>query len=143
MPALHPVLFALAPILFVYSYNSAKVPISPSELLLPGAVALAVTGVLWLGLGLALRSTRRSALVVSLLLVLFFLYGHVANALGPRRIQTWELLAIWLLVLAVGTWGAVRARGSLSGITAFLNLASAVILVMNLAPLALHASRVT
>jgi hypothetical protein len=142
-PVLHPIFFALAPILFVYSYNSAKVPISPSELLLPCAVTLAVTGVLWLLLGLALRGARRSALIVSLLLVLFFLYGHVANALGPRRIQTWELLAVWLLVLAVGSWGAVRARGSLSGSTAFLNLASAVILVMNLAPLARHAPRIT
>jgi hypothetical protein len=141
--ALHPILLAVSPIIFVYSYNSAKVPISPHELVLPIAVSLAATAVLWLALGLLLWSSLRAALIVSLLLVLFFLYGHVANALGPKRIQTWELLAIWLLVLAVGSWGAVRARGSLSGITAFLNLTSAVILVMNLAPLALHASRIT
>ena len=95
-------------------------------------MTLAATAVLWLVLGLALRSAERAALIVSLVLVLFFLYGHVANALGPRRIRTWELLVIWLLVLALGTWLAIRARGSRTGITVFLNLASAAILVMNL-----------
>jgi len=136
--ALHPVLFALAPILFVFAHNRARVPISVSELLLPVAVALAVTAVLWLILGLVLRGAPRAALIVSLVLVLFFLYGHVANALGPKRIRGWELQAIWLLVLAVGTWLAVRARGSLLGISVFLNLASAVILAMNLLPLAAY-----
>jgi hypothetical protein len=129
---LHPIFFALAPILFVYAHNRAQVPIRASELVLPVAVALAATAVLWLVLGLVLRSAQRAALIVSLGLVLFFLYGHVAHALGPRRIRTWELLAIWLLVLAAGTWLAIRARGGGTGIAVFLNLASAVILVMNL-----------
>lgn len=140
---LHPVFFALAPILFVYAHNRAQVPISAGELVMPAAVALAATAVLWLALGLALRSAERAALIVSLVLLLFFLYGHVANALGPKRIRTWELLAIWLLVLAVGTWLAIRVRGSRTGITVFLNLASAVILVMNLPALFVRSSRST
>lgn len=139
--ALHPVLFALAPILFVFAHNRANVPISASELLLPAAIALAGTAVLWLILGLGLRDARRAALIASLVVVLFFLYGHVANALGPKRIRAWELLVIWLLVLAVGTWLAVRKRGSHSGITVFLNLVSAVILAMDLLPLVSYASR--
>lgn len=134
--ALHPVFFALAPILFVYAHNRARVPISASELLLPGVIALAASAVLWLLLGLALRDARRAALVVSLVVVLFFLYGHAANALGPKRIRGWELPALWLLLLAAGTWLAVRRRGSHAGITIFLNVTSAVLLAMNLLPLA-------
>jgi hypothetical protein len=137
--ALHPILLAVAPIIFVYSYNRAKIPISPHELILPIAVSLAATAVLWLALGLLLWNSLRAAFIVSLLLVLFFLYGHVSAALGSKpQSKLWLLTASGLLV-AGGTWLAIRARRNLPAITVVLNLVAAAILGTNVAP-ALYAA---
>lgn len=129
--ALHPILLAVSPIIFVYSYNSAKIPISPDELVLPIAVSLAATAVLWLALGLLLWSSVRAALIVSLLLVLFFLYGHVSAALGSKPQARSYLLTACGLLVAVGTWLAIRVRRNLPAITVVLNLVAAAILGTN------------
>ena len=80
--ALHPLLFAVAPILFLYSYNAPRLPIAPAELLLPLALSFIAALVLWLFLWLVLNSSRRAALVVSLFLALFFTYGRVLDVIG-------------------------------------------------------------
>jgi hypothetical protein len=133
----HPVLFAVAPILFVYAYNGTKIPIDPGELLLPIALSLAMTAVLWTILGFAFHSLTRAAQFVSLFLMLFFSYGHVAEAFGPRE-QVWiDLLVFWAQMMAAGTWLAVRrsrraVRGSQSVVTVLLNCVSAATLLLNL-----------
>jgi hypothetical protein len=130
---LHPVLFALAPILSVYGYNSRRVAIVPGELVLPVLFAIAVTTLIWLALGLVLRSGARAALIVSLLVLLTFLYGHAARLLGAPRIRHELLLAVWLLLFAAGTWLALRLRQALAGSTAVLNVMAAVGLLVSLA----------
>jgi hypothetical protein len=133
----HPVLFAVAPILFVYAYNGTKIPIDPGELLKPIALSLVMTAVLWTILGFLFRSATRAAIVASLFLVLFFSYGHVAEAFGPKG-QAWtELLLFWAMLLAAGTWLAARrlrpaAQGSQFGVTVLLNCIATVILLLNL-----------
>jgi hypothetical protein len=125
---LHHFLFALSPILFLYSYNAAKIPISPSEMLLPAALSLGAALVLWGLLVLALRSARKSALIVSAFLVLFFLYGR-AFSLIPRHyilgIGTATLLAMTCIVV-------VRSRSRFAGLTVFLNVVAAVLVLANL-----------
>ena len=133
----HPVLFAVVPILFVYGYNVAKIPIDPSELLVPLALSLAMTAVLWAALGYLFRSAARAALLVSLFLVLFFLYGHVAGTFLPEVFASSALLLGWMVPLGIGIWLVVRrqnrrARRSLSGITVVLNCIAAGILAVNL-----------
>jgi hypothetical protein len=132
----HPVLFAVAPILFVYAYNAARIPINPAELLLPVALSLGMTAVVWTITSFALRSATRAALVVSLFLLLFFSYGHVAATLGPYG-QSWaDLLLFWVLLLAAGTWMAARRPKSAAsdrqfGLTVLLNCVATAVLVVN------------
>ena len=80
----HPILLGLAPILFVYAHNVRNIPIPPVELLLPIGATLVLTAVVWLLLGLILRNRAKAAVITSLFLVLFFLYGHVEGVLAPR-----------------------------------------------------------
>ena len=122
----HPVLFAVAPILFVYAHNGARIPIDPRELLVPIALSLAVTAVLWAVLGLLFRSAARAAPIVSLFLVLFFTYGHIAGTYTPEIYASTELLLGWAVLMGVGIWLAARrgrhaVRGPLFGITVLLN----------------------
>jgi hypothetical protein len=127
----HHLLFALAPILFLYSHNAAKLPIAPRELLLPLAISFAAALVLWLLLWLVLRSSRRAALVVSLFLALFFLYGRAQSAVGPKITPT-LLPAIAIAVLLLGTVFFARRRREFSGLTVFLNLVSLTLVLINL-----------
>ena len=131
----HPVLFAVAPILFVYAYNGARIPIDPRELLLPIALSLAVTAVLWAMLGLLLRSATRAASVVSLFLVLSFSYGHIAGSYQPEIYASAELLLGWAVLMGVGIWLAARrrkgaVRGPLFGVTVLLNAVAVGILAV-------------
>ena len=134
----HPVLFAIAPILFVYAHNGARIPIDPRELLLPIALSLAVTAVLWTVLGLLFRSATRAASVVSLFLVLSFSYGHIAGTYMPEVFASAELLLCWAVLMGTGIWLAVRRRRGavrcqLFGVTVLLNSIAVGILVVNLA----------
>jgi hypothetical protein len=129
--ALHPLFFAVAPILFLYSHNAARLPIAPSELLLPLAVSFAATLCLWLVLWFVIRSSRRSALVVSLFLALFFLYGRVADAIGAKAapgILPWAAGGILLL----GVILLARPRREFGGLTVFLNLVSLALVLINI-----------
>jgi len=133
----HPVLFAVAPILFVYAHNGARIPIDPGELLVPIALSLAMTAVIWAIVWLLFRSAERAALVVTLFLVLFFAYGHIAEKLVPPVYASAELLLVWAVLMGVGTWLVARrpknrARGSMRGLTVLLNSAAVGILAVDL-----------
>ncbi len=133
----HPILFAVASILFVYAYNGAKIPIDPGELLLPLALSLVMTTVLWAVLGLLLRNVARAAAVVSLFLVLFFTYGHIAGRYMPEIFASSELLLGWAALMGSGIWLAARrpkrkVHGPGFGLTVLLNSIAVGILAVNL-----------
>ncbi|RJP26815.1 MAG: hypothetical protein C4520_00170 [Candidatus Abyssobacteria bacterium SURF_5] len=132
--AIHPFLFAAAPIVFLWSHNSQKVEFV--ELLLPalvsvGACAL-LLGVLWL----VSRDWARTAATVSLLLLLFFGYGHLFEL-----IWSWNffqnvfvahlVLGIYLAVFFAGTIAAVWRARNIEQLTVFFTIAPAVILLIS------------
>jgi hypothetical protein len=127
----HHLLLALAPILFLYSHNAAKLPIAPSELLLPLAVSFAATLALWLLLWAVMRSSRRAALVVSLFLTLFFLYGRALDAIGSKT-APWLLPVVAAGILLLGILLFGRPRREFGGLTVFLNLVSLALVALNL-----------
>ena len=102
----HPFLFGAYAVFFLWSRNVDKV--RTVDTLLPLAVVVGGTAVVF-GLGwLALRSAWKSAIAVSVLSFLFFSYGHIIGsstietqeaATGPANEQIW--LALWA-VLAIG-----------------------------------------
>jgi hypothetical protein len=93
--------------------------------------------VLWALLGLLFRSATRAAAVVSLFLVLFFTYGHIAGTYMPEVFASSELLLGWAALMGVGVWLAARhqkrpVRGPLFGLTVLLNAVAVGILAVNL-----------
>ena len=127
----HHFLLALAPILFLYSHNVATLPIAPSELLLPLAVSFAAALALWVLLWIVMRSNRRAALVVSLFLTLFYLYGRVLGAIGSKT-ALWLLPAVAAGILLLGILFFGRPRREFGGLTVFLNLVSLTLVAINL-----------
>ena len=72
---LHPILFSLFPVLFLFSININE--LVPMDILIPlGGVTL-FTILIWFVLGIALKNDKKSGFITSLGLAIFFTYGHV------------------------------------------------------------------
>jgi hypothetical protein len=79
----HPVLFALFPILFLYAHNMSELYLL--QLAAPLLIAGGAAAIVWLALALAMRDARRAALVSSLFWVWFFCFGRLHALAEPSR----------------------------------------------------------
>lgn len=123
---LHPFLFALFPILFLYSRNSAEIPFA--QIYRPAALLTGATLFVLFLLRLALHGWQRAGLLLTLGLVLFFSFGHADGYLSdamnaPRPERNWGLAALWLGLLALGAWWLGWKARCLGRVTWALNLA--------------------
>ena len=109
---IHPFFFSLFPILALYAHNVRSLPIPFVEVAGPLAVSVAGAGLAFLILQAALKDASRSGLLVSLLLLWFYSYGHIAG-----RITAWTggifnrsfFFATVLIVALIGFF-IVRSR---------------------------------
>ena len=110
--AFHPILFALFPVLSLYSLNTALVPIT--DIFAPLAIIVASVATLWTVVTLVLKDSSRAAVGVSSLTASVFAFGHVYDLIYHNErlyhlIRTREdLLNIWIplmiLVFIAGCW---------------------------------------
>jgi hypothetical protein len=128
----HPFLFAVFPILYLFSENlESALPLG--VLTRPVLLALALSALMLGFLWLVFRSAQRAAVLASVLILLFYSYGHVLRALSRDRAAL--LLGVWT-VIATGSMVLVaRAPRRLPRLTAGMNLAALVLVVMNLVPI--------
>lgn len=119
---LHPILMAMYPILFLLSYNISQ--INPSQAIRPLTISILVAIFLSLALGFAARDIRQGALSTTLVLILFFTYGHAFNWLDnalPALANHVTLGTIWTALFILGIWAKYRIR-NIYPVTMYLNL---------------------
>ncbi|MHC4714868.1 MAG: sulfatase-like hydrolase/transferase [Planctomycetota bacterium] len=134
--AFHPLLFAVFPILFLFSHNLGDYRITEILGLMAQTSALAL--VTWAGLALLLRNAAKAALILSLFAVLFFSHGHITDLLSEAGIDgLWpgwrastSVITASVAVLAVGLYFIARARGPLGSLTRVLNVSAAFLVVV-------------
>jgi hypothetical protein len=135
---LHPFVFAVLPIISLLSFNIDSVPVR--EAFRPMLISLSVTTLLLFLVNLVVKDWRRTGLVVSLFLILFFSYGHVYGGyIGPTTGGIFKyvnligrhhyLLVVWLLILVLGIWIVFRLNQLLPGLANFFNLLAIVTLM--------------
>ena len=131
---IHPFLLAILPIVFLCSHNIEQV--SPSQTLLPSAIMLGFTILLVLLLWLILRDGKKTGIIVSIFLVLFFSYGHILE-----MIQNWQikflgqhkcLMPIWGVLLIFTGYLVVRTRRNLYNFTYISNIISLTLVAISL-----------
>ncbi len=134
----HPLIFAIYPILFLFANNIDKA--EPQELILPSVISISGAALIWLISWMLLRNIRKSAIVTTLMLFLFFSYGHIlkiaesANAEGSESSQRATfLLIVYLIILIVGAVMIRQAKKPLDQIGTFLNLAGGVLISFSFA----------
>ena len=72
---IHPFLLSLCPVLFIYSQNIRETPVQ--EVILLTLLFLFAAALLWLLTRFIIKNNEKSSLIISLLLVLSFSYGHI------------------------------------------------------------------
>ncbi len=130
----HPVLFALYAVLFLYSHNVRQIGFRHAvwPLLIVGAAALLLYVVC-----LRLMPDRgRAALAASLFWILFFSFGRVHSAITGTRVFTPEagfyypLLALWIAIFCVSVWRLVLTQRDLEPAGRFLNIVAISLMVI-------------
>lgn len=139
----HPMLFALFPVLYLYSMNLAEV--TPSRIIVPlfASLGFGVFMFLFFLLIFALiqkvrmRSTiqpraeiwvfGKAAIITSIFLILFFNYS---DALAIFRSEWYVLAAVWILLFLIAAFLVVRTRRALGNVTSFLAVSGAILVVI-------------
>lgn len=130
----HPLLFATFPIISLLAHNFAE--IQATDVLRSGFVSVLMTALLLIILALIFHDWHKAALIVTLVLILFFSYGHAYNylkqinlfAIGRHRL----LAPLWLVIFGITSWWAINTKRDLRIYTKLLNI---IVLVALLIPI--------
>jgi hypothetical protein len=134
---IHPFMFAVYPILFLFAYNRDELVTFP-ETLLPLLIVLSFALISFVLFWRVLRDRQKAGIVVSIFLLLFFSYGHVYDALKNWRIggfspgQHQYLLLIWSAAIIAGSVAAIRTSRRLDNLTGFLNVVAVTLVAISL-----------
>ena len=131
---IHPILLALFPVFLVYSQNIHLILIQ--GIIFPVLIILGITIALWIGIKFVLKNTRKSALLTSLYVFLFFSYGIVFDVLESNTIQEYSILIQAFLLIAYtsfvvfGTYYIIKTQRKLNNITSTTNVISITLLAV-------------
>lgn len=118
----YPIAFGAYPALYLLSVNTGQV--QPEAGMRPLLVSMALAGVLFLALHLAIRQSHRAAFLAFLWLVLFFSYGHILNFLDEKYPDyTFDrgLSLGWIGLFGLALAWAVRGKSNFAASAPGLN----------------------
>jgi len=130
----HPFLFAVFPVLFLYSQNIGEVIVY--QTFKPLGVCLAGGFVLWCLLGFFCKSKLKSEVLTSILLVSIFAYGHVFSVFKGAHIGSWKLgihtyfLPVWTVVFFSLSVAVFRTSKPLLKLTRIMNVVAVCLVAM-------------
>ena len=137
---LHPFIFAVYPILALLVFNLSEVSFSAGYRSL--FVSLIAAAFLVLIFRLILHDWRRAALISTLILILFYSYGHVyillkgINANGLYLFRHRTLIPIWMGLGFFPIWQTFRKSIDVSAVTYILNVVGLFLLIFPMFQLA-------
>lgn len=139
----HPLAFAMFPVLFLYVRNTGKGFFW--EAFGIGAAALILVALSWLLLDLSIKNNNKSAMIISSFVVLFFTYGPAVSAASGvlERVnlvgqggllvtgQAFRLvwLGVWGGIFVAILWFVVRSASGFHSLTSILNIVSLTLMV--------------
>jgi len=137
-PVIHPFLFAVFPILFLWAHNVEELTLfaEPREIFVPLAISIGFTVAALVSGGLIFRDTRKAGLLVLLFLLAFYSYGHVYTSLQNAGIGDSSRQWLFFLAWASGTVFAgvltLMIRSELRGLTNYLNVTAGALVIISL-----------
>ncbi len=132
---LHPFLFAVYPIIFLYSYNAQELLIN--QIYLPIIISLLSTLVIWGIMGLLIKDRIKAGLITTVFLLVFFGYGYTFDLLrvsGVIAVKHRHLLPVFVLLLGYIIYfiHLSKKNSALEILSRTLNLMGIVLIIINL-----------
>jgi len=131
---LHPFLFAMYPILALLAFNISEVDYSSG--FRPFVLSILVAVILVLIFYWFYRDWRRTALISTILLILFFSYGHIYLLLKGLEISGFylfrhrTLVPIWIVLTVLAMWWVSRKSVNVTSATQTLNVVGLFLLIL-------------
>jgi len=133
---IHPFLFAIYPILFLYSNNIRCVLIK--QLILPIIIIIFFTFLLFSLLSFIFKNKKKAGLVTSFFIVLLFLYGHIYHYIEGFTLRGFEigrhrhLLFVWAILFTSSFYFSMKTRKNLLKFTNLLNTIAFLLVLISL-----------
>ena len=131
---LHPFLISIFPILILYSQNIGR--INTADLVLPLILSIVFSISLYYIVKIILKNSNKSAIIVSIILIILFSYGHIYYLLNDLTIDGFDigrnrfLIPIFGISLGIGIFGIVKSKRIFDNATSILNVISAVFILV-------------
>jgi len=129
------ILFAIFPLSYLWSVNAAE--IDPSVILRPFLFTLGGAAILYGVLYLSVRHANKAAYIGTLILLLFFSYGHVYDLfrhssnlgdLGRHR----TLIPVYTVALGLGIWGIISRDKGMKKLFQWLNITCTLLVLISI-----------
>ncbi len=127
---LHPFLFALFPIIFIYSINSQEIKFE--EIFLLFIIILPITFVSIFLLILIFKNKKAIGFVVSISFIIFFSYGHVHNLISSNlELRHFYLLTIFLAFFVISVYYFIKTKRKLDNAIKITNAIGIILIVIS------------
>ena len=133
---LHPILFAIFPIVALFAHNIRE--LLPSITVVPLIVGISLSAISWLILSRILKDINKASILISFSVLMFFSYGHIRNLLNCVEFNIMRIgkhiyfLPIWSAILFIGIYLILKTERSSHSLTARLNIISAFLVLISL-----------
>ena len=131
---IHPFLVAVFPGLIIYSQNVGRVNFE--EVIVPIIFVLILSIGLYYLLKIILKNAYKAALVVTILLIILFSYGHIYYLLNDVSIDGFDvgrnryLIHIFGIILVTVVFFVLRAKKVFDNITSIINFMSVIFVIV-------------
>ena len=86
---IHPILFSIYPIIFIFSENINLLPVT--EIILPISIIVGITILMLFILKIKIKNRNKIALIISLIIITFFSYGHYYDIINGSEFADSEI----------------------------------------------------
>ena len=137
---LHPILFSIFPIIFLYVHNIHIVPFH--GFIVPLILSILVTLFLLAIARAILKNNYKAGLIVSLFVFLFLTFGHITNLITSDEsigeLNDFIIFGIFVIIVVGGGYYFVRTKRKLDNATIITNSIAVVLVVMMLVNIATY-----
>ena len=137
---LHPILFSIFPIIFLYVHNIHVVPFH--GFIVPLILSILVTLFLLAIARAILKNNYKAGFIVSLFVFLFLIFGHITNLITSDEsigeLNDSIIFGMFIIIIVGGGYYFVRTKRKLDNATIITNSIAVVLVVMMLVNIATH-----
>ena len=144
---IHPFLVAIFPVLIIYSQNIGRVEIE--QLFLPIILAIGLAFGLYYFFKLIIKNENKSAIIVTLILIILFSYGHIYYLLNDVTLDEFDLgknrylIPVFGLVLSISIFFTIKTKKILNNETSIVNVISIVFVLVAIVNVSLVATEIS